>query len=218
MAHSLWAVAGSTTVGEQRHRREARRTMSRLRLIAAMALALVLVLPATALAATYDVSGTVTDKGGAPVAGAEVTILVQGTDQILSTTSGENGAWTLQVDVDPGAVLEVNGTGPTTRTQPDKNGCITTTTGSGQLEVTVPAEGQVGAVALTLDKEISGTVCSATGKPDKPARPGTTPPATDAIAQGVGAAGSGSLLLIVGLVAFIGATIAFTSTRRPRRR
>ena len=61
--------------------------MSRLRLIVAMAIALVLVLPATALAAAYDVGGTVTDKGGAPVAGAEVTILVQGTDLIFATTT-----------------------------------------------------------------------------------------------------------------------------------
>jgi hypothetical protein len=192
--------------------------MSRLRLIAALALALLLVLPATALAATYDVTGTVTDTGGAPVAGAEVTILVQGTDQVLSTTSDANGAWGIQVDVDPGAVLEVNGTGPTTSTEPDADGCITTTTGSGQLKVTVPAEGQVDAVPLVLDNPISGTVCSATAKPDKPAKPGTTPPATDAIAQGGTAAGNGSLLLIAGLVAFIGATIALTTTRRPRRR
>ncbi|HEU0243333.1 MAG TPA: carboxypeptidase-like regulatory domain-containing protein [Candidatus Limnocylindrales bacterium] len=192
--------------------------MSRLRLIAALAIALVLVLPATALAATYDVGGTVTDKGGAPVAGAEVTILVQGTDQILSTTSDANGAWSIQVDVDPGAVLEVNGTGPATTSEPDADGCITTTTTSGQLQATIPAEGQVDPVALVLDKELSGKVCSATGKPDKPAKPGTTPPATDAIAAPAGGAGNGSLLLVAGLVAFIGATIALTATRRPRRR
>lgn len=192
--------------------------MSRLRLIAAAALALVLVLPATALAATYDVGGTVTDKGGAAVAGAEVTILVQGTDQILSTTTDENGAWIISVDAEPGAVLEVNGTGPTTTTEPDADGCITTTTGSGQVEVTIPAEGQVEPVALPLDNEISGTVCSATGKPDQPAKPGTTPPATDAIGNGAGSAANGSLLLVAGLVAFIGATIAFTMTRRPGRR
>ena len=103
-----------------------------------------------------------TDKDGAPVAGAEVTILVQGTDQILSTTSDASGAWALQLDVEPGAVLEVNGTGPTTTTEPDADGCITTTTVSGQLEVTIPAEGPADPVALALDREISGTVCSAT--------------------------------------------------------
>jgi Carboxypeptidase regulatory-like domain len=192
--------------------------MSRLRLIAAMAFALVLVLPATVLAATYDVSGTVTAADGAPVAGAEVTILVQGTDQILSTTTDGNGAWTISVDVDPGAVLEVNGTGPGVTSEPDADGCITTTTGSGRVEVTVPAEGQVGPVALALDTELVGKVCTATGKPGQPARPGTTPPATDAIAQGSAGAGNGSLLLVAGLVAFMAATVALTATRRPRRR
>src|SRR5690349_16275383 len=109
--------------------------MSRLRLIVAAALALVLVLPATALAATTDVGGTVT-AAGAPAVGAEVTVLVQGTDQILSTTTDESGAWTLQLDVEPGAVLEVNGTGQTTTTDPDKDGCVTSSTPSGQVEVT----------------------------------------------------------------------------------
>ena len=190
--------------------------MSRLRLIVAMAIALVLVLPAAALAATYDVSGTVTDKEGAPVAGAEVTILVQGTDQILSTTSDASGAWALQLDVEPGAVLEVNGTGPTTSTEPDADGCITTTTVSGQLEVTIPAEGPADPVALPLDREISGTVCSATGTPDTD--PGLTPPPTDTIAPATGPGGNASLLLVAGLAAFIGATVAFSTTRRPHRR
>ena len=189
--------------------------MSRLRLIVAMAIALVLVLPATALAAAYDVGGTVTDKGGAPVAGAEVTILVQGTDQILSTTSDANGAWALQLDVEPGAVLEVNGTGPTTSTEPDADGCITTTTVSGQLEVTVPAEGQVDPVALPLDRDISGTVCSTSGTPDND--PGLTPPPTDTVAAGTNVAGNGPLLLLAGLGAFIATMISLTTTRRTRR-
>jgi hypothetical protein len=189
--------------------------MSRLRLIVAMAIALVLLLPVTALAATYDVSGTVTDKAGAPVAGAEVTILVQGTDQILSTTSDATGAWALQLDVEAGAILEVNGTGPATSSEPDANDCITTTTLSGQLEVTVPAEGQVDPVALALDREISGTVCSATGTPDSD--PGLTPPPTDTIATGTSVAGNGPLLLLAGLGAFIATIISLTATRRARR-
>jgi hypothetical protein len=191
--------------------------MSRLRLIVATAIALVLVLPATALAAAYDVGGTVTDKGGAPVAGAEVTILVQGTDQIVATTTDATGAWTLPLDVEPGAVLEVNGTGPTTTTEPDDEGCVTTTTGSGQLEVTIPAEGPVEAVALALDNEISGTVCSATGAPGSVDDPGLTPPATDTVAAGTSMAGNGSLLLVAGLAAFIATLITLTATRRPRR-
>jgi hypothetical protein len=191
--------------------------MSRLRLIVAMAIALVLVLPAAALAATYDVSGTVTDKEGAPVAGAEVTILVQGTDQILSTTSDASGAWALQLDVEPGAVLEVNGTGPTTSTEPDADGCITTTTVSGQLEVTIPAEGPADPVALPLDREISGTVCSTSGTPGSPDDPGLTPPPTDTVATGAGVAGNGPLLLLAGLGAFIATMISLTATGRPRR-
>ena len=198
--------------------------MSRLRLIAAMALALVLVLPATALAASYDVSGTVTDAGGAPVAGAEVTLLVQGKDQIVPGTTNPAGTWTIAVDVDPGAVLEVNVTGPEVRSEPDADGCITTTTGSGKAEVTVPAEGLIAPVELTLDTELTGKVCSTTSKPekpakaDKPAKPGTTPPATDAVGQGDAAAANGSLLLVAGLAALIGATLALTATRGPRRR
>jgi hypothetical protein len=192
--------------------------MSRLRLTATMAVALVLLLPATALAATHDVTGTVTGKDGSPIAGAEVTILVQGTDQILSTMSDASGAWALQLDAEPGAVLEVNGTGPTTSTEPDADGCITTTTVSGQLEVTIPVEGQVDPVALPLDREISGTVCSTSGTPDSPAKPDTTPPATDTIVPATGPGGNASLLLVTGLVAFIAATVAITTTRRPRRR
>ncbi len=190
--------------------------MSHLRLIVAAALALVLLLPATALAATFSVGGTVTNTDGSPAVGAEITILVQGTDQILSTTSDASGAWALQLDVEPGAVLEVNGTGPATSTEPDADGCITTTTVSGQLEVTIPAEGPADPVALALDREISGTVCSATGTPDTD--PGLTPPPTDTIAPATGPGGNASLLLVAGLAAFIGATIAFSTTRRPRRR
>ena len=115
--------------------------MSHLRLIVAAALALVLVLPATALAATFDVGGTVTNTDGSPAVGAEITILVQGTDQILATTTDENGAWALQLDAEPGAVLEVNGTGQSTTSEPDADGCITTTTPSGQANVDDPRGG-----------------------------------------------------------------------------
>jgi hypothetical protein len=226
MAHSLWAAAERTTVHEQRHRREAHRHMFRLRLIAAMALALVLVVPATALAAGYDVSGTVTDAGGAPVAGIEVTIIVEG-DQILADTSDENGAWTIPVDVEPGTILTADAIGPLVSGEPDADGCVTSTAQTGTLEITMPAEGAVDPVVIVLDIPRSGKVCSATATPERtdsaekpasPAKPGTTPPATDTIARGAGVAGNGSLLLVAGLVGFMGATIAITTTRRPRRR
>jgi hypothetical protein len=199
--------------------------MSRLRLIVATAVALVLLLPATVLAASVEVSGTVTDKDGAAVAGAEVAILVQGTDMVFATTSDENGAWTIVLDVeaDAAVVLEVNGTGPAVTTGPDDDGCTTTTTGSGQVTVELPVEGTPGPVALPLDDEISGTVCAATAKPDSPAkpdsdspaRPALTPPATDTTGAAVASStGTGMLLLLGGLAAFIGLTAAFSARRR----
>lgn len=191
--------------------------MSRLRLIASLAIALVLVLPATALAATYDVSGTVTDKGGAPVAGVEVTILVQGTDIVMAATSDANGAWGLQVDADPGAVLEVNATGPTTRSEPDSKGCVTSTTMSGQTTAELPAEGQPDAVALVLDNELTGKVCAETGKPDGPVEPQITPPSTDTVGTGAGSSDNRSLLLVAGLLGVIGLSVSMAASRRRRR-
>jgi hypothetical protein len=140
--------------------------MSHLRLIAAAALALVLVLPATALAAAFEVGGTVTTTDGAPAVGAEITILVQGTDQIYATTTDENGAWALQLDAEPGAILEVNGTGLPSSTEPDADGCVTTTTPSGQVNATIPAEGTVPAIDFPLDNLLSGAVCVDATPPD----------------------------------------------------
>jgi hypothetical protein len=214
--------------------------MSRLRLIVAAALALVLVLPATALGATTDIGGTVT-VDGAPAAGAEVTVLVQGSDQILSTTTDENGAWALQVDVEPGAVLDVDGTGQTTTSEPDKDGCVTSTTPSGHAQVTVPAEGAVPPVDFALDTILSGTVCATATPPDtggnggghggggnggggdkpaqhKPGKAGLTPPSTDTITVGGPmVSGNGVLLVIGALVAMTGLVLGVTSTRRSRR-
>lgn len=191
--------------------------MSRLRLVASLAIALVLLLPATALAATYDVSGTVTDTGGAPVAGVEVTILVQGTDIVLAATSDANGAWGLQVDADPGAVLEVNATGPTSRSDPDDKGCVTSTTMSGQVTAELPAEGQPDAVALVLDRELTGKVCAVTAKPDKtdsPVEPQITPPSTDTAGTGAGSADNRSLLLVGSLLGIMGLALSTAATRR----
>jgi hypothetical protein len=210
--------------------------MSRLRLVAATAVALVLLLPASALAATTGVSGTVADKAGSLVAGAEITVLVEGTDMILSTTSDANGAWSLELDVDPGAVLDINTTGPSVTGEPDADGCVTTTTGSGQATVTLPDEGAPDAVRLVLDTELTGTVCPATPKPEKtpranktpsaphtaaparqqPAQEGLTPPSTDTIAASGDGRPAGTALLLGILAAVSGLTLLAT-TRRARR-
>jgi hypothetical protein len=212
--------------------------MSHFRLIAAAAFALVLVLPATALAATFDVGGTVTTTDGAPAVGAEITILVQGTDQIHATTTDENGAWALQLDAEPGAVLEVNGTGLSVSTEPDAKGCITTTTPSGQVNATIPAEGTVPAIDFPLDNPLSGTVCSTVTPPDtggsnggggngggeapekqQPDTAGVTPPATDAlpVAKGGTTAGNTMFLILGVLVGLTGAVLVLTDRRRPDR-
>ena len=209
--------------------------MSRLRLVAATAVALVLLLPASALAATTELSGTVADTSGSLVAGAEITVLVEGTDMILSTTSDANGAWVLELDVEPGAVLDINTTGPAVSTEPDADGCVTTTTASGQATVTLPEEAAPDAVRLVLDTELSGTVCEATPKPEKtpqanktpsathtaaparqqPAQEGLTPPSTDTIATSGGGAPHGTTLLLGILAAVSGVTLVVT-TRRAR--
>ena len=194
--------------------------MPRLRLIAAAALALVLLLPATALAASYDIGGTVTDKGGAPVAGVEVAVLVQGNDQILSTTTDASGAWALTVDAEPGAVLEINATGPTVVSEPDAKGCVTRTTPSGQVNATIPAEGPVDAINVPLDTDIVATVCTPvktppnTGGSTKTHRPAVTPPSTDTAARGDGPASSSALLVLGALLGIIGGAFASGNRRR----
>jgi hypothetical protein len=209
--------------------------MSHLRLIAAAALALVLVLPATALAATFDVGGTVTTSDGAPAVGAEITILVQGTDQIHATTTDENGAWALQLDAEPGAVLEVNGTGQPTTTEPDADGCVTTTTPSGQVIATIPAEGTVPAIDFPLDNPLTGIVCSDPATPpttggggdggeapaeEQPDTAGVTPPSTDTLpVPKSGTTAGNAMFLVLGvLIGLTGAVLVLTDRRRPDRR
>jgi hypothetical protein len=217
--------------------------MSRLRPIVAAAIALVLVLPATTLAATTDVGGTVT-AGGAPAAGVEIAVLVQGTDEILSTTSDENGAWTLQVDVEAGSVLEVNGTGQTTKSEPDAGGCVVSSTPSGQVVVTVPAEGAVPAIDLALDTILTAKDCTVVTPPDtggnggnggngggngggtgnggggdtpaqqKPHNPGLTPPSTDSIVVGAPMRSDGSSMVLLGGLATMTGLVLLATTRR----
>jgi hypothetical protein len=200
--------------------------MSRLRLIAIAALAL-LALPASVLAATVDVTGTVTAPEGVSVTGVEVAVLVQGTDQVIATTTDGTGAWTLQVDVEPGAVLEVRATGVQTRSDPDEDGCVMLSTPIGRLEVTI-AELPPAAIEVPLDDAITGEICTATAtaeataeataRPDKVTKPDTTPPSTDAlVVAGRGGAGP-ALLIVLGLLAMVSATaIALAGRHRTRQ-
>ncbi len=188
--------------------------MIRLRLIAVAALALVLVLPGSVLAATVDVGGTVTGADGQPAAGVEVLVLVQGTDTIVPATTDANGAWGVQLDVEPGAVLEISATGPTVRSEPDAEGCVTTTTPTARVTVTVTAE-PLGAIDLPLDGAITGRVCSATSTPD----PGVTPPSTDTIGgPGSGAVGPAIALLLGGLALTCGLALVVADRGRAERR
>ena len=227
MAHPLWAAAEGTTVAPIVTAGRSTITMSRLRLIVAAALALALVLPATAFAATYDVGGTVTNADGSAAAGAEITVLVQGTDIIVATTTDENGAWTLQLDADPGAVLEVNGTGVAVTSEPDSEGCVTTTTPSGQTNATLPEEGAVPAIDFPLDNLIEGKVCTATQtppntggeKPDAPAKPkpdtaGLTPPSTDTAPVGGARTAGVSTQLVLAALAVLTAVVLVATDRR----
>jgi hypothetical protein len=208
--------------------------MSHLRLIVAAALALVLVLPATALAATVDVGGTVTNTDGSAAVGAEITILVQGTDTILATTTDANGGWALQVDAAPGAVLEVNGTGQATTSGPDADGCTTSSTPSGQTTATIPAEGPAPAIDFVLDNILTGKVCAAATPPDtggsggnggneapaqhQPNTAGVTPPSTDSLPiAGPASAGPSVLLLLGALVVLTGLVVGVTAAGRARR-
>jgi hypothetical protein len=243
MTHSLWAAAEGTTVARIFTAGRSTSTMSHLRLIVAAALALALVLPATALAATVDVGGTVTNTDGSPAVGAEITILVQGTDAILATTTDENGVWALQLDVEPGAVLEVNGTGQATSTEPDADGCVTSTTPSGQTNATIPAEGTVPAIDFPLDTLLTGTVCATVTPPDtggngggagnggggnggggvpaeqKPDTAGMTPPSTDTLpVAGRTSPGSAAFLLLGGLIGLTVVVLGATAGRQGRCR
>jgi hypothetical protein len=198
--------------------------MSRLRLIAIGALALVLALPASAMAATVDVTGTVTAADGiTPAAGVEIAILVEGSDEIHAATSDESGAWAVQLDLVAGDVLEVNATGESSRTEPDDEGCVGVITPTARVEVTV-GETALEPIAIVLDGEISSEICAATATPEAEvtpraegtprSEPGVTPPSTDAGPGAARTTGSGTLV-IVGLLALGSMLVLLTATRRP---
>ena len=238
VVHSLWAAAEGTTVARIFTAGRSPITMSHLRLIVAAALALVLVLPATVLAATVDVGGTVTNTDGSAAVGAEVTILVQGTDQIFAATTDENGAWALQLDAEPGAILDVQGLGQATTSEPDAEGCTTTTTPSGQTTATIPADGPVPPIDFPLNDLLTGSVCATLTPPDtgggtggggngggqapaeqKPDTAAVTPPSTDTLpVAGATTPGSATFLLLGGLIGLTGVILAATVGGHRHRR
>ena len=89
--------------------------------------------PATALAADpVTVSGAVV-HGGAPAIGVQVVVSVTGSDQVASTTTDEQGAFSVQVEADAGAQVRIDVTGQTSRSEPDARNCVRVETLSGSL-------------------------------------------------------------------------------------
>lgn len=166
-----------------------------------------LVAPGIALGAdTVTVTGTVV-RDGAPVTGVAVVVSVGGSDVIASATSDEAGAFSVDVEAGVGAELRVFATGQTTRSDPDKDGCVRSETPIGQLTTTIDALPPA-PLTVTLDTVLTSKVCSATAKP------GVTPPSTDAPSpRPAGGAGGGLALVLGSLVLVAGASLV----RRPRR-
>jgi hypothetical protein len=153
------------------------------------------------------VTGTVV-RDGAPVTGVEVVVRVGGSDVIASTHSDENGAFTVGVEAEVGAELQVHATGQTSRSDPDRRGCVRSETPIGDLTSTIE-ELPPAPLTVELDTVLTSTVCTATG------RPGVTPPSTDLVAASPGGTSGGGLLVVLGLLALLaGGTLAVGT--RPR--
>lgn len=164
--------------------------------LAVVAVAL-LALPSGVLASDgVTVTGSVV-RDGAPVTGVDIVVSVTGTDLIVSAATDENGMFTATVEAGVGSEIQVFATGRTSRSEPDRNGCVTSETPIGQLTATIDAVPPA-PLTVTLDTVLSSTVCGAT------ATPGVTPPSTD-VAGSTPAGGAGSgLLLVLGLLALAG--------------
>ncbi len=164
----------------------------------AAVIAALLALPSAVLAVDgITVTGSVI-RDGAPVTGVGVVVSVTGSDLIVSTATDENGAFAVAVEAGVGSELQVFATGSTSQSDPDRNGCVTFETPIGQLTAIIE---QVPPPALTvaLDTVLESTVCGATGTP------GVTPPSTDAGEPRPAGAIGGGLLLVLGLLALVGA-------------
>lgn len=150
------------------------------RLVLAVTLALpvlAVLLPAAALAAEpVWISGTVTREGG-PYNAAEVLVLVEGTDQVVSVLTDEAGAFGVEVEAAEGDVVSVQAVGATSRSGPDEHGCLHSETPVGRaslvLDVLPPP-----AVEVVLDTLMEDSICGTSGTPG----PQLTLPPTDVTA------------------------------------
>ncbi|HEY5434578.1 MAG TPA: hypothetical protein VIK13_05050 [Candidatus Limnocylindrales bacterium] len=191
-----------------RVRRVRRAHVVRIVLIALVSL---LALPGSVFAADpVTLSGTVM-RDGTPVAGVEVAVTVDGSDLILSATSGADGTFSLAVDAGIGSQVALRATGPTTVSGPGEDGCVHRDTPIGSATLTLETL-TPDPVALSLDQVISSIVCSATGRPDP-----TVPP-TDGVAQaGPQTPGGGAGLAVLGILAAL-AGVSLATVRSPGRR
>ena len=181
---------------------------TRLAVLAPVALLIALLgIPATALAADpVTVTGSVV-RDGAPVAGVDVTISVTGGDQVVSATTDDAGVFSADLVIGVGDELSLFATGQTSSSNPDSEGCVRSETPIGSLKVTID-ELPPAALEVQLDQVLSGTVCTATGKPE------ITPPSTDAVSRGGSSHGSGSGLVLALVLLAVVATGALAAGRR----
>jgi len=179
--------------------------------IAAAALALVGLLPASVLAADGpDVTGTVVGADATPMAGVTVFVTIAGNDQVWSTNSDANGAWSVTTGVQVGQALHVSAQWIDYGT-PDPAGCLPSLGYLGSADVTVGAL-PLAPVAITVAPGPSGAVCVATGTP----RVGPTPPPTDAGTHAAPGLDADLALLGIGVAAVV--LLAVRPLRRPARR
>ncbi len=187
--------------------------------IVAACLAAAFCLPATATAADpVVVAGVVTAASGVPAAGAEVVVVVAGTDLVRATATDAVGAFSVEVEAAVGDTIDIRATGPTVSGEPDEAGCVTSRTPIGAAGVTIESL-PLDPVAVELDKAIESLVCSATATPDRPSsthRSNPTPPATDRAADSDGATPAGRPFLAVAGLAFVLAGIAMVVAWRSR--
>jgi hypothetical protein len=172
-------------------------SMRRARLASIALVAVVLALlaaPAGVLAADpVAVTGTVV-RDGAPVTGVDVVVSVSGSDLIAAATTDENGAFSVDVEAEIGAGIQVFATGQTSRSEPDAKGCVTTETPTGSITATIDALPPA-PLTVTLDQVLTGEVCTATAKPV------ITPPPTDSGAGRPGQAPGNGGLIVLGMLA-----------------
>jgi hypothetical protein len=119
--------------------------ISAIRLVLASATALcgttAIAVPAVAQTTTASVRGTVTDAGGAPVAGATVRIVSIGTNRTQTTTTAANGAYTLNGVRAESYTLTVTGPDGAVFERRFTVGIGQSATLDAQLGVPAPAEG-----------------------------------------------------------------------------